>query len=283
MPILSDAVETFTETALNLTNDDLERAWEWKSYDSEGIRFAFFRAYEALLELSVRLKVARADSDWPLTSAQLILGQYHAAFRNLQALLLGIGVEIANVPPADDEWPVRRTLAHIVGADIGFYVAIKFALDRHRAGGKGPVDITEEAWEAISGLDDSSYKALMESSLDDLRKYHRRFHERILADFADISTNELALPSKYWEGEAMSVWFRLGRFASHMRQHTIQIEKTLSVVRPTLSEVGRLLSLIYNALAAAESALIGAKGIGDDLGSHTAEEIRSLSTAIAGE
>ncbi len=281
MTTLQDTVHTFTHAALGLSDDDLERPWAWKSYDSEGIRFAFFRSFEELLELAVRLRIKRAELDLPLTSAQLILGQFHTAYLNLQHLLLSVNAELAALPPAEGEWSVRKTLAHIIGADIGFSVAIKYALEQHRAGVEGPSKIPDESWDALSGLDESSYKKLMDSPFDDLQSYHRTLHTSILEDFSNINERELEVLSTFWEVEAMSVRFRMHRFTSHMRQHSIQIEKALDVIGPPVTEVNRLLSLIYSGLSEAEGMLIGAWDMGGDLCEQTVERIRLLSDEIA--
>ena len=65
----------------------------------------------------------------PFLDVQRILAQYHAAYLDLQAVLLGMEGKYFEIPPAEGEWPIRRVMAHIVGADMSFYVAIKFALD----------------------------------------------------------------------------------------------------------------------------------------------------------
>ena len=60
----------------------------------------------------------------------------------------------------------------------------------------------------------------------------------------------------------MPVEFRLHRFDSHLRQHTIQIEKILESLGRKPSETLRLLRLIYAAFAQVEGALLGANEIG---------------------
>ena len=276
MHFLEHAVQKFALHALELKETDLERPWAWQSYDSEGIRFVFFRTFEELLELAVRLRTKRAEMDLPLTPAQLILGQFHTAYLSLQHLLLGVNAELAALPPAEGEWSVRRTLAHIISADIGFYVVIKYALEQHRAGVEGPSKIPDETWDSLSGLDEASYKALMESTFDDLRVYHRELHERILPDFASIQEEELEIPSKYWEAESMSIRFRLHRFTSHMSQHSIQIEKTLDVIGPPITEVNRLLKKVYLGFSEVNTALIGAWNVGEELRKETAETLQQI-------
>jgi hypothetical protein len=55
----------------------------------------------------------------------------------------------------------------------------------------------------------------------------------------------------------MPVQFRLLRFDSHLRQHTIQVEKTLEATGRGPNEARRLIRILYAALAELEAALLG--------------------------
>jgi hypothetical protein len=111
-------------------------------------------------------------------------------------------------------------------------------------------------------MDESSFEAMLDGSLVDIQSYHGKLHDRVLEELADISEEELGAPSLYWEGYEMSLRFRLHRFDSHLRQHTVQANKTLHAIGQPPGEVKRLLRLIYAALAEVEGASIGAWEIG---------------------
>jgi hypothetical protein len=260
---LTKAVEQFAGIACRISDPQLESAWAWQSYDSEGIRFAFFRTYEELRELAVRLRSERMSQAKPPCAAQLILAQYHAAYWDLQAALLGVEGEQIDQVPADGEWPVRKILAHIISAELGFYVVVRYALDRHRGGDGRPAEISREAWEATSGMDEAAFGSIMTGTFEGLRDYHSSLHERVLREFADISDPELDVSSKYWEKELMSLRFRLHRFDSHLRQHTIQVDKTKMAIGHYPAEAQRLVRLIYAALGEANGVIIGAWEAGE--------------------
>lgn len=270
---LTEALSRFTELVMGLPDDALEKEWVWGSYESEGIRFAFFRTYEELQELAVKLRGWRYSSNTPLTEAQMVLSQYHAAYMDLQGLLLGVEGEIVDKPPAEGEWSLREVLSHIVGADLGFYVIIKYTLDRHRLGYDPLVEIPDETWLTIAGLDEIEIDSLMGGPMESLQTYHSDLHERILVEFSDISRAELDIPSRYWEKEFLSLRFRLHRFDSHMRQHSIQMEKTLQGVGNIPNESKRLLRLLHGALAEVNGTLFGAPGFGES-------ELEDLSKGI---
>lgn len=279
---LAQSVIEFAHVTHRVPDAELDREWAWGAYDSEGIRFAFFRTYEELRELATKLAVERAAHGPAISSAQRILAQYHAAYRDLEAALLGITPDAAERAPAEGEWPLRRVVAHIVRADVGFYGVVRYALDRHRTGDGRPAEIAEEAWDDLVGEDDDSFRALLERPLADLRTYHAALHERVLQEFADISEAELDLPSMYWEGEPMSLRFRLHRFDSHLRQHTVQADKTLAGIGRRPNEAKRLLRLIYAALAQFEGAAVGAWEVGATLRRDVADAITARAEEIAG-
>ncbi|MBW2647912.1 MAG: hypothetical protein JRE23_17415 [Deltaproteobacteria bacterium] len=104
-------------------------------------------------------------------------------------------------------------------------------------------------------------------------EYYDELHTRILREFASITQDELQTPSKYWEDTPMAVDFRLHRFDSHLRQHSVQVEKTLAALSFFPSEAMRLLRLVYNALAEVEGKQIGDWETG-------AERCRSLAETI---
>ncbi len=228
------------------------------------MRLAFFRIMEELRSLAVRLVQARQAASRPLTQAQRILGQYHVAWRELQAVLLGLDPAGFEQAPAQGEWPVRQTLAHMLGADLGFYVVIGHALECHRAA-SGLTRIPDEAWERLLGLSEAEYEALLKSPAEPLLAHYAHVHARNLDQFSKISDAEIELPAYYWEKESYPLRFRLHRFESHTRQHTVQIEKTLAATGRLPGEPKRLTRLVYSALGEVEGARLGAEDIGEDL------------------
>lgn len=278
--ILYQAIRSFADETSEIADEKLELDWVWGAYDSDGVRLSFFRAYEELRELSAAIiRERRRLGDGP-TIAQSLLGTYHAAYRDLQANLLGINDETAEHAPSPGEWPLRQVVAHIVGAEIGFYVTTKFPLDSFRKNGARLPEIPGDAREQLSGMSEASFKQLQQGPISTLLDYYEHLHERILEDMAEINAEELALPTMYWEGYPLSLQFRLHRFDSHCRQHIIQVEKTLIGIGRSPNEAKRLLRLVFSALAEAESATIGAWNDARDLRQSTADAITARTEEI---
>jgi hypothetical protein len=273
------AVERFASKLQSVPDADLERKWTWGAYD-EGIRFAFFRSYEELRELAVKVAAERAVAGPQISSAQRILAQYHLAFRDLQAALLGIGEDAAGQAPAEGEWSLKQVVAHIVDADSGFLVGVKYALDRNRRG-EAPAVPSEETWVSVLG-EEGPFQAVLEGPLAGIQAYHNELHQRVLREFSGISEDELNAPALYWEGYELPLRFRLHRFDSHLRQHTIQIDKTLAGIGHPPNEAKRLLRLIYAALAEVEGLTIGAREAGSALVPDAAKTIAARADEISG-
>jgi len=254
---LARAVENFAAVMLPLTEKDLELEWIWKDHGEEGIRFGFFVTIQELRQLAVELASLRT----PPTSAQRILGQYHAQYMDVQAAVFGLSTETAERAPAEGEWPIPRIYAHMLGADIGFSAVVRYALDKHRAGLWTPERMSDEEQMAIIGLTEEEYDLLMGSPLEELLAFHRDFHHRILAEFSSITDAELELPSTFWEETRFPIRHRLHRFESHMIQHTVQIDKTLVAIHWPPTETKRLIRYLFAALAEVTLNLIGAEGL----------------------
>src|SRR5690242_8117853 len=150
---LFEAVERFALRVYAVPDADLERAWAWQAYD-DGVRYAFFRTYEELRELAARSASDRAAAGLAPSLAQHALAQYHAAYRDLQAILIGLPDAELDRAPSAGEWPLRKVIEHIVEADGGFYCVISYALERRRSGDGRPAEIPEAYWAALFGAEE---------------------------------------------------------------------------------------------------------------------------------
>ena len=273
---LTQAVEDFTALVLPLSETDLERTWIWKDHDEEGIRFAFFVTLQELRDLAVALAALRPKP----TSAQHILRQHHAAYMDLQAALLGLSDEDAEHPPAEEEWSVKKTYAHILGTDINFSIVVRYALEGHRAGTWSRERYSDPDADRLARISDDEYITLIKSPLSGMVAYHRAFHREILEEFSTITDEELGLPSTFWEETRFPIRHRLHRYEAHLTQHTVQIDKTLVAIGQAPSESKRLLRRLFAALAEAEGMTIGAEHLDDTVILATASSISERTNEI---
>jgi len=251
---LVQSIDRFAALVVDLQDEQLDLPWTWRDYDSDGVRFAYFRTLEELRSLAVELSVLNAAAGAEPFSARLIMNQYHRAWRAMHAMLLGTGEDDREQIPAPDEWHLRRVIAHIVDADVGFYTIVSETLKSLRAGSEPPHGDLDQAWEQITRDLDDDYKSLIKGPNGPVFDLDRRMHDRILDEFSGISEEELESPSYYWEASAYTLRFRLGRFESHCRQHTVQLYKTRVAIGRFPTESQLMLGEIYAALAEVENA-----------------------------
>ena len=265
---LTQAVGKFALTVYALSEDDLEREWGWRAYH-EGVRFAFLRTGEELRTLAATLMAVRTTKGTPITTAHHALSQYHAAYRDLQAVLIGLeDPALLNTPPAPGEWPLRIILGHIMAAEREFFARIWYAVQYQRSAEADeeeslpPAEMSPAEVAEFVGRYDEFEHTMNRLSLAGMMAYYDTLHKRVLRELTDIKGVELEAESLWWEGTPFTVEFRLHRLESHLRQHIIQIEKNLEALSGPPSEARRLLRLVYAALADVDSIIIGDWNLG---------------------
>jgi thioredoxin reductase (NADPH) len=252
--------------------------WPKQLGDEDGIRFGFFRTLEELQTLAIELESQRPA---PLSEAQKILGQYQSAYFDLKAVLLGIDEAKGSQPPAEGEWSAKNTLIHMLRAEMRFYTVVKFAINKIRAGETPTAQPSDEDVDVIAHTTEEEWDSFSEWSLEKLKARFEQVHAMVLGELADISDAELAKPSFFWEDQPYSLRFRLHRFTSHLRQHTVQIEKTLIAIDQAPSEAKQLHRHIYNAFAEVQNAQIGLDKVNGAAQKSLAETINARATEFA--
>lgn len=254
---LAHAVAHFADITHRLSDAALDHEWTWRYHD-EGVRFAFLGTYHELRDLAVTTADARLRNAAPPTIAQRVLAHYHLAYCDLQSLLLGVSDEDGARVPVEGEWPLHVVLDHMIQTERAFFALIMYAVEHQRKAQDQPLTEMDEAWANTFFADDNeAFDAINDAPLSAIRAYYDTLHDRIMHTLAGLSDQELDALSLWWEEREIPVRFRMHRFDAHMRQHTIQVEKTLALLDLVPSESKRLLRLIYGALAEAEGAALG--------------------------
>lgn len=160
-----------------------------------------------------------ARSAWRGDEAQRILGLAQLAFGDLRGLLLGIPTELLDRTPWEGEWTMRQTLAHAVNVERSYRANTRWALDR--ASGD-PLTVPTDQRPQPDPADTAG------APIDIVRALARRRDEthEVIGELDDAA---LRRPSQ-WGSVDVDVRFRLHRFASHLVEHTVQLEKALDAL-----------------------------------------------------
>ncbi|MCA9897602.1 MAG: ankyrin repeat domain-containing protein [Ardenticatenaceae bacterium] len=271
---LYDAVRALGQASCAFSDVDVSQPFFWRKH-GEGVRLALIGTHHELQDLAATLAAQRSQSGSPHTLVQQVLGQYHTAYRELQATFLGITEEQFKQEPAAGEWPLRVILGHIMDAERAFFSLIISGLEQEQAGAERPFTFPDGAVERINGSEDEFYDLIDNQPLANILTHYDQFHQRVLSELAHLTDGQILGPSPvWWEEEEYSRQYRLHRFEAHMRQHHLQIEKVLPLLSRPTTEAHNLLRLVYRGLAAVENCLIGAPDL-------DAEPLVSLAQTIS--
>ncbi|MBK8050458.1 MAG: ankyrin repeat domain-containing protein [Anaerolineales bacterium] len=225
------------------------RAWSVEHYAE--VRFAFLHTTLELRQLAGRLVAARGIEGPPLTTAQFALLQHQGAFRDFEALLIGIEPEAYRRAPLAGEWDLCTIVAHVHETERFFYAAILNALRNPTPQALDAQGEADMAGEPLEIARDGSFAEMWAD--------FTRLHHKVLTNLAGLSDAELLLRSPAWEPAPWpTVEFRMHRFDAHLREHANQVEKTLGWLDCRPNEAKLLARQLYAALAEVEGWLMGA-------------------------
>ncbi len=274
------AINQLANACHSYSDIDMGQPFHWRKH-GEGVRMTLIGTYHELRDLAATLSNRRSQEGPVVTLAQQVLGQYHLGYRELQATLLCISDEQFEQEPATGEWPLRVTLGHIIEAERTFFTLIYHGLEQQQAGIAPPFSFPSGEVERVTGSNDALYDILDNQPLSTVLHIYDEFHQRVMTELADLPDEQFLGPSPiWWEEEEYSLQYRLHRFDAHLRQHHVQIEKTLHGLNQPETEARRLLRLVFRALAGVENATLGAPALGQADRQALAEAVQARTAVV---
>lgn len=212
------------------------------------------------LSLFLNLQLNRLTSEMRganhTSRATEICRQHHRAYRDLTGALAGIDESLSDIVPAPDEWPLRTIIRHITGAELGFSLLIDWAVTRQAGGDDLPITMPlEEAEPHYADYPETGTMAEVMGRYEEL-------HRRVVASCMALEDGQLDALNVWWEDYEVPVWYRMHRFDAHLREHCIQVDKTLAALDRAPTEAERLARLLHQSLADLEIELVAPDGEG---------------------
>jgi hypothetical protein len=235
-----------------LTDADMEKVWAWKGDSEIELRYAFYNILEAFERAGIDAAAALAKTGSERGRAADLIAPSTAARWDLQGLLLQLPDAAWDAKPGGEEWTVRETLGHIIASQRGYAAvtawwqaqALPADANLPKARPNQIYDVLPSDEEEASGTP-AEVRARLDEVLD-------QSTERL----AGLPPHRLNFGTR-WVGFALDIGFRLGRWSSHFREHTVQVEKTLVMIGHTPTEVDRLIRLVLAEWGRAEAAVYG--------------------------
>jgi len=232
----------------------VERAWAWIGGGEADVRNGIYRLHEILERAEIdATRLLRARVPDRGLAADLI-APAGAVRWDLHGLLAPLSEAEIDADPGGGEWTIRQTLGHIVSGQRAYGWATAwwqeqgFALDDPGL----PATLPDGFW---ANLPDE-HGGEIEGSLDDMRARFEAVLDLSAERLAGIPDERLGFGTR-WQGFAVPISFRLGRWSSHIREHTIQVEKTLATLGRVPTEPERLVRLTLAAYGRAEAVVLG--------------------------
>ena len=236
----------------------LTRPWPWIGGSEEEVRYGAYRAAEALEAAEVEARAGVAEADAGETRAARIVGLATAARWDLHGLVLPLDERLLSADPGGGEWPVRVVLGHVIAGQRGYGWGTAWWLEQHHPANAPdlPPGIPDELYGTLP--DEATTEAA--GSAADLRARLDAILDLSVERLAGLADDRLELGGR-WSGFPVTIGFRLARWASHIREHAIQVEKTYAMLGYLPSEPARLARHVLAAYGRAESAVFGRLGV----------------------
>jgi len=238
--------------ALRPTADEtLEGPWTWRGEGAD-VRYGFYRILELLesaaVDVARTLREAGARVGMSRAPSGDLAALATAARWDLHGRLATLDEDVLDRDPGGGEWTVRRTLAHTVSGQRGYGWYTAWWLEQRIT---DPSTLPERAPDDVgAGLPEEEREG--DGSLAEIRERLDATLDGASEVFGGLGPSELALHARY-SGIPVSIGFRIGRWSSHLREHTVQVDKTLAAVGWQPREVDRLIGLIHSAYGRLES------------------------------
>jgi DinB superfamily len=236
----------------------LTRPWAWRVGGEDEVRYGAYRAAEVLEQAEIEARVLTSGADARERQAARIIGPATAARWDLHGLLLPLDAKTLDADPGGGEWSIRLVMGHIIAGQRGYVWGTAWWLEQafDPANPDVPRRIDESLWETLP--DEATTEAA--GSIDDLRGRLDTILDLSAERLAGLPDDRLALGSA-WSGFHVSIGFRLARWASHIREHAIQVEKTFVLLGHVPSEPARLAHHVLASYGRAEAVVFGRQDV----------------------
>jgi hypothetical protein len=248
------AVREAVADILAIDDSALEAPWRWRPEDARDIdiRFGCYRPHEILLEAAdtiarARMRDPAGHAPHPALPPLVATG---TARWELHGALAALPDGAWDADPGGGEWTVRRTVAHVISAHRAYGWTNAWFLDR-----AGTPEAGEYAPDgALPPEPDEETEG--DGSRDEVERRLDGLVDQAIEVLGTLDEDALGVPGR-WYRLPVSLDFRLGRLGSHIREHTIQVDKTLALLGIPIREVDRLARLTLATYGQVEGLVIG--------------------------
>lgn len=246
---LQEARSAVIDRISHTSDSAMSRRVSWRGQDLE-LRTLYYLLVEDDERRICRVQGLREVAGLGQTPAQRILARGCLTRGQLRAALLAFPDARLDETPAPGEWTVREVLGHCLNVEHRYLAQTLYAVDRLGRVPQAPVRMAD------AGLPPRVPDAPPPGSVTELLAQLDAIRTDLVIHALPWGEAELAAPT-FWNAWEIDVAFRLHRFASHEREHTIQIAKTLRWLGHVPTEAQQILARAREVRGELEGLLIG--------------------------
>jgi hypothetical protein len=264
--VARDDVAAAARALLTIPDALLTKPWGWKGGSEEELRYGAYRIAERLELAGIEANDRLLAADVPRGRAADLVASTAAARWDLEGLLVPLPDPDWDADPGDDEWSIRRTMGHVVSGQRAYGIGTAWWLGQGWAADAPdlPERSPDDVWTDLPEEEDEAV-----GSPTEVRARFGSLVDVTTERLAGMTTEQLALGGR-WAGFPVDLAFRLGRWGSHVREHTVQVEKTLVMLDRRPTEIDRLVRQVYAAWGRAEALVAGTTDEGGALAATAA-------------
>jgi DinB superfamily len=246
------ALAAATADYLAIPDSGLTRQWLWNGRDhGDGVRYGIYRGAETIEVAAAQLEAALAGA--PARPLGAIRGSAATVARwALQGRLAAIDDRLLDRVARDGECTIREVMAHTIDGQRSYGWFTRWWLSQP-LGETRPAKPTDAA-EATSERELPGESAEGAGTLAEVRSRLDDVLDEWALRYADLDQAALTAPA-LWSGIPVDIDFRLGRWASHIREHTVQLDKTLDWLGYAPTEPARIVRDLHTAWGRLEASI----------------------------
>jgi len=241
---------------LTVADASLDDPWRWRPADPEDVelRYGLYRIHERLETAIGTIEVGRAHGGETIGPAVPPLAAMAGARWELRGALAPLDEALWDADPGAGEWTIRQTFGHIVNGQRSYGWLNAWYVKEGVVG----VETVRPSDDVFPPEPSDEEEAAGPPALA-----QARFDEVVDANItasAGLGAAAMGMSAR-WAGLPVTIDFRLGRYGSHIREHTVQIDKTLAMLGREPTETERLVRLILATYGRLEGLLVGRRQV----------------------
>jgi hypothetical protein len=241
------AIDAMGRLLRPFTDPDLGGPWSWTGEGTEDVRTSAYLALAALHDGAGQVADAVRGAGVAPGPAGGALAAVSRARWDLHGILESLDEATFDADPGGGEWTIRQAVGHVVGSQRSYAWYSAWWLDRRDGPFPDAADPTHAESLPSDEAEEGGSVPVVTARLDALVDLSVS-----LWSTADSAT--LAVPAR-WAGFPVTLGFRTHRWATHMEEHTLQVDKTLALLGVGIPEAHRLHRLLCRGWGDVESVI----------------------------